>query len=62
VRRLEGTLSCEGDPGVEELRFVNVGELGEYMPVPSIGSPLRGYFGDPEGRAQYWFFPEYTAG
>jgi ADP-ribose pyrophosphatase YjhB (NUDIX family) len=61
VRRLEGTLSCEGDPGVEELRFVHVEELGQYMPAPTIGEPLRWYFEHAGERVRYWFFPEYTS-
>jgi 8-oxo-dGTP diphosphatase len=61
VRRLEGTLSCEGDPGVEELRFVPVREVGQYMPAPTIGGPLQWYFEHPGDRTRYWFFPEYTA-
>jgi ADP-ribose pyrophosphatase YjhB (NUDIX family) len=62
VRRLEGTLSCEGDQGVEELRFVPTTQVGEYMPAPSIGGPLHWYFEHPGERARYWFFPEYTSG
>jgi len=61
VRRREGTLSCEGDQGVEELRFVPTTEIGEYMPSPSIGGPLRRYFEHPGEGARYWFFPEYTS-
>jgi 8-oxo-dGTP diphosphatase len=62
VRRLEGTLSCEADPGVEELRFVPIAEVGEYMPAPTIGAPLRWYFEHQDEAARYWFFPEYTTG
>jgi ADP-ribose pyrophosphatase YjhB (NUDIX family) len=62
VRRLEGTLSCEGDPGVEELRFVPVEEVGRYMAAPTIGGPLRWYFEHPGEPARYWFFPEYISG
>jgi len=62
VRKLGGTLSCEGDPGVEELRFVPPAELAHYMPAPTIGGPLQWYFDHPEERTRYWFFPEYTSG
>ena len=61
VRKLGGTLSCEADPGVEELRFVRVSELAEYMPAPSIGGPLRNYLERPGEAVRYWFFPEYTS-
>lgn len=61
VRRLEGALSCEDDPGVEELRFVPTAQLADYMPAPSIGDPLRWYFEHPGEAARYWFFPEYTS-
>jgi ADP-ribose pyrophosphatase YjhB (NUDIX family) len=62
VQQVEGALSCAGDEGVEELRFVSIGDLEQYVPTPSIGGPLRGYFDNPEGSAQYWFFPEYMSG
>jgi 8-oxo-dGTP diphosphatase len=61
VRQVGGKLSCEGDPGVEELRFVNTGQVGEYMPAPTIGGPLKWYFEHPDERARYWFFPEYAS-
>jgi ADP-ribose pyrophosphatase YjhB (NUDIX family) len=61
VRQVEGTLSCEGDPGVEELRFVPPEEIGRYMPAPTIGGPLAWYFEHPGERTRYWFFPEYTS-
>ena len=62
VRSLGGRLSCEADAGVEELRFVRVNELAEYMPAPTIGGLLRHYFERPGDPARYWFFPEYTSG
>ena len=60
VRRLSGELSCEADPGVEELRAVSRADLPLYMPSPSIGDPLRYYLSHPEEPARYWFFPEYA--
>jgi ADP-ribose pyrophosphatase YjhB (NUDIX family) len=60
VRALGGTLSCEADPGVEELRYVPFGELGKYLSAPSLGDPLRWYVGNPGGAARYWFFGEYS--
>jgi 8-oxo-dGTP diphosphatase len=60
VNRLSGVLSCEGDPGVEELRFVDPSDLAEYLPSPSIGEPLRYYLAHPDDPARYWFFPEYA--
>jgi 8-oxo-dGTP diphosphatase len=61
VRKLDGVLSCEGDPGVEELRFVPPAELGQYMPAPTIGRPLQWYFEHPGKKARYWFFSEYSS-
>ena len=60
VRRISGDLSCEGDPGVEELRFVHVEELGAYITSPSLGNPLRWYVEHPDERPRYWLFPEYA--
>lgn len=62
VRRISGELSCEGDPAVEELRFVPFEELDVYLPTPSLGDPLRRYVEHPGESARYWFFPEYGAG
>ena len=62
VQSLGGQLSCEGDEGVDELRFLSIGDLEQYVAAPSIGGPLRAYFDNPEGSARYWFFPEYTTG
>jgi 8-oxo-dGTP diphosphatase len=61
VTRLSGELSCAGDLAVEELRFVPIEELGEYLRAPSLGLPLRWFLAHPGQRARYWFFPEYTA-
>ena len=61
VRVLGGELSCDGDPGVEELRYVPFAELGEYLPAPSLGDPLRWYVGQPGAGARYWLFGEYSA-
>jgi ADP-ribose pyrophosphatase YjhB (NUDIX family) len=60
VRVVGGTMSCEGDPGVEELRYVPFEELGEYLPSSSLGDPLRWYVSHPGERARYWFFGEYS--
>lgn len=62
VRRLGGTLSCEGDPAVEDLRFVAPGDLDTYLAAPSLGDPLRWHFSHPGGPVRYWFFPEYEGG
>jgi ADP-ribose pyrophosphatase YjhB (NUDIX family) len=61
VRRLSGELSCEGDAGVEELRFVPFEELGVLLPTPSLGNPIRWYVEHQGEGARYWFFPEYAA-
>lgn len=61
VSRVGGEITCEGDPGVEELRFVPAHQLSEFMPAPTIGDPLRWYLAHPTERARYWFFPEYTS-
>lgn len=61
VRRLGGTLQCDGDPDVEELRWVAPDDLVEYLPAPSLGDPLRAYISRPNADPRYWFFPEYTA-
>jgi ADP-ribose pyrophosphatase YjhB (NUDIX family) len=60
VRVIGGELSCEGDPGVEELRYVPFGELGEYLPAPSLGDPLRWFVEHTGAHARYWFFGEYS--
>jgi ADP-ribose pyrophosphatase YjhB (NUDIX family) len=60
VKRVSGDLSCEGDAGVEELRFVPPQDLAEYLPSPSIGEPLRYYLEHPDDPPRYWFFPEYA--
>ncbi len=60
VKRVSGELSCEGDAGVEELRFVDPRDLAEYLPSTSIGEPLRHYLAHPDDPPRYWFFPEYT--
>ena len=60
VKRVSGELSCEGDAGVEELRFVPPHDLARYLPSPSIGEPLRYYLAHPDDPPRYWFFPEYT--
>ncbi len=60
VRRLGGTLQCDGDPAVEELRWVSLEELDQFVTTPSLSGPLRDYLEHPHGRARYWFFPEYT--
>jgi 8-oxo-dGTP diphosphatase len=59
VKRLSGVLSCEGDAGVEELRFVDPLELDVYLPSPSIGEPLHYHLAHPAASARYWFYPEY---
>lgn len=59
VHEIRGTLSCEGDEGVEELRWVAPTEINEYLPSESLGDPLRHHLAG-EG-VRYWFFPEYTA-
>ena len=61
VSRLSGELTCEGDSGVEELRFVPVGELGQYLKAPSLRDPLLWYVQHPRATPRYWFFPEYTS-
>ena len=61
VRVLGGTMSCEGDEGVEELRYVPFEELGEYLPSASLGDPLRWYVEHRGAHARYWFFGEYSA-
>jgi ADP-ribose pyrophosphatase YjhB (NUDIX family) len=61
VRRLGGELTCEGDPAVEELRFVPFGELGVYLPSASLGNPIRNYVAGVDAPPRYWFFPEYSA-
>jgi 8-oxo-dGTP diphosphatase len=59
VHRLSGELTCEGDPAVEELRFVPLDEVHLYIPSPSLGQPLRWYLDHPDHPPRYWFFPEY---
>ncbi len=59
VRRISGELSCEGDPIVEELRFVPIGDLHLYIIVPSLYDALHWHLNNIEGPAHYWFFPEY---
>ena len=61
VTRLSGSLTCEADTTVEELRFVPISDLHIYMPSPSIGEPLCHYLQHPTGQPRYWFYPEYTA-
>ncbi len=61
VQRLAGELTCDADPGVEELHFVRPQQLESYMPSPTIGDPLRWYLDHPNERARYWFFPEYMS-
>jgi ADP-ribose pyrophosphatase YjhB (NUDIX family) len=56
VRRISGELSCEADPGVEELRFVPPEELAGYLPSPSLSQPLLGYLDHPGEPARYWLF------
>ncbi len=60
VNHLSGTLRCEHDPGVEELRFVRLADLALYLPSPSLIDPLRWYLEHPGAGARYWFFPEYA--
>ena len=60
TKQLSGTLQCEGDPGVEELRFVPFKDLPLYLPSPSLIEPLRWYLEHPGEGARYWFFPEYA--
>jgi hypothetical protein len=60
VRQVGGTLGCEGDEGVEELRWVRVDEMAEYLPSSSLGDPLRSYLAGSEDGVRYWFFPEYV--
>lgn len=59
VRRIAGTLSCSGDPTVEDLRFVDFDELAVYLPSASLGEPLRWHLDNPKETTRYWFFPEY---
>jgi 8-oxo-dGTP diphosphatase len=60
LSEVEGTLSCEGDEAVEELRFVPFEEIREYLPSPSLGEPLAAYLGAPRDAPRYWFYPEYA--
>ncbi|MFL5734734.1 MAG: NUDIX domain-containing protein [Chloroflexia bacterium] len=46
---------------VEDLRFVPVGELDNYLTSPSLRDPLAWYLEHPNGMPRYWFFPEYSA-
>ena len=61
VHLLGGTLQCDGDPAVEELRWVSPVELDEYLPSASLGDPLRTFLAHPGAGTRYWFFAEYTA-
>lgn len=61
VRRISGDLTCAGDQGVEELKYVSPSEIPLYMPGPSIGNPLQYYFESRTTSARYWFFPEYMS-
>jgi ADP-ribose pyrophosphatase YjhB (NUDIX family) len=61
VRRISGELTCRGDSAVEELLFVPIADLLTYLPLPSLGNPLRWYLQHPGQPARYWFFPEYTS-
>ena len=61
INRVGQGLLIEGDPAVEELRFVRDDELGVYLPSPSLGDSLRWYVEQTNEVARYWFFPEYTA-
>jgi ADP-ribose pyrophosphatase YjhB (NUDIX family) len=60
LKRLSGEMTCEGDPAVDELRFVRFDELGVYLPSPSLGEPLRWFLRHPDEGARYWYFPEYA--
>jgi ADP-ribose pyrophosphatase YjhB (NUDIX family) len=60
VRRMSGELTCEGDPAVEEVRFVRADELGIYLPNPSLGEPLSWFLKHPSASARYWYYPEYA--
>lgn len=59
VARVSGVPTAGSDPAVEELRFVACDELPLYMPVPSIGDPLRRHLQHPHEPPRYWFFPQY---
>jgi ADP-ribose pyrophosphatase YjhB (NUDIX family) len=61
VYPLGGTLQCDADPAVEELRWVPLEELDLYLPAPSLGAPLKSFLLHQHDSARYWFFPEYTA-
>ena len=61
VRRLGGTLTRDTDPAVQDLRFVPLAELDQYLPHPSLGAPIRYWLTHPQEPARYWFFPEYAA-
>ena len=60
VSELGGTLSIEGDPSIEEARFVPFSDLPGYLHSPSLATPLVEYFKEPDAPARYWFFPDYA--
>ena len=59
VRRIAGELNCEGDPTVEELRYVSIGDLQLYITAPSLYDALHWHLNNIEASARYWLFPEY---
>jgi ADP-ribose pyrophosphatase YjhB (NUDIX family) len=56
-------LSWQDDPEqvVALARFVQITELRDYIPSPSLGLPLTRYLADPTAPVRYWLFPEYAS-